>query len=443
MAKKENKKISKGIEKETTSDKSSEIKVSKKNNQADNLLKKYGLDANDAVEVSESSKKEKEVKTKKEEKIDQVELEKKSEDTIESLETTTVDWKNWKELLLNFLYGIFMGISDAIPGYSGGTTLSLIGFYEKLVKNFKSIFKPSIKKDFWKYLLWFIPFAIAWCGVLIGMMKLVDVVADANMAVILVFLFGSFAFFSIPLFALVNKNKMINYKEIISKEPKTNNQKIHIIVFTVAILIMIGIGLASRFVPTTILNDGTTIIGVTFADNSEQWASTSDTGQILMLIVSAFFAGFALLIPGLSGSMVLFTTGWYPKISQMLSDIVSGVPGSTNYIPWLMMLIVGVTLGIILASFVINIIIEKWEKIFYTISFGLVCGSFITVFVSLSAYEYSFLSNPTTLALSITMIFVAVIVNAGIFVFLNQTKKINYPKFFISKKTETKTTVIN
>ena len=42
-----------------------------------------------------------------------------------------------------------MGVSDGIPGYSGGTTLNIIGFYKDLVSNVKLIFKPDVKKYFY------------------------------------------------------------------------------------------------------------------------------------------------------------------------------------------------------------------------------------------------------------------------------------------------------
>lgn len=45
-----------------------------------------------------------------------------------------------KGYFTRMLFGIFMGISDGIPGYSGGTTLTLLGFYEKLIFKIKEIF---------------------------------------------------------------------------------------------------------------------------------------------------------------------------------------------------------------------------------------------------------------------------------------------------------------
>lgn len=55
-----------------------------------------------------------------------------------------VNKKNYlKDVLLKIFYGLFMGVSDGIPGYSGGTTLSLFNFYDELMKKIKFIFSKN------------------------------------------------------------------------------------------------------------------------------------------------------------------------------------------------------------------------------------------------------------------------------------------------------------
>ncbi|MGL4948184.1 MAG: undecaprenyl phosphate translocase family protein [Mycoplasma sp.] len=411
------------------------------------LLKKYGLEANAAVITNETKKgdvsKQKENIVKKENVNEEKqtikatsEKEVKSENTEEV--TSGVDligWKNPKTYLLNIMYGIFMAISDAIPGYSGGTTLSIIGFYEKLITNFKNIFAPPVKKDFWKYLLWFLPFAAAWIGVLVGVMKLVDVIGAANMGVVLVFLFGTFSLFSIPIFYLTNKNKMINFKEMNLKsesmEPKWN-----LSVMIVTFLIIIGCGIAARFIPETKLANGDVINGVTFAQGGPiDGLKDISTDKIIIFLLVSLLAGFVMLIPGLSGSLVLFMTGLYPQISSVINGLFSGDIGM---LPYLILIGIGITLGLILSSLTVNFVIKKWSKIFYSISFGFVVGSFIAIFISLSSHDYSFLSDPLTMGLSIGMIPIAIIINVLILVILNETKKINYPKYRVFNKESNK-----
>lgn len=51
------------------------------------------------------------------------------------------------------IFGFLMGISDAIPGYSGGTTLTLLNFYDNLVENTKGVFKPQLNTKRWQHFL--------------------------------------------------------------------------------------------------------------------------------------------------------------------------------------------------------------------------------------------------------------------------------------------------
>lgn len=393
------------------------------------LLKEYGLEAEPNVEF-------------KDEAPEAVESEKttKKSGFIPS-HADSIGWNKPKILARNFLYGIFMGFSDGVPGYSGGTTLTIIGFYQQLIHNFKLIFKPDVNKYFWKYLIWFLPFVLAWGGMLYGFMQVVDIAAQNNMGIVLVFLFGSFAFFSIPLFLITNKKDMVRIKDL----PKAlkNKEKwsyVHWFLIIFAFLVMVSIGIGARFIPET-ETDGGVIIGVTFALNNQDWVNTysSDSMSVVFIILAAFIAGFAMLIPGVSGSLVLFMTGWYPKISQA----ITGIQSNPNYILFLVLVAIGLVCGVIFSSFAITWMLKKWEKAFYSLSFGLVSGAFIAIFVSLSSHEYAFLSDGTTLGLALAMIPVALIINVLIFIVLNETKKIDFPKFKILNRNNTDTAVKN
>ena len=141
-----------------------------------------------------------------------------------------------------------MGISDGIPGYSGGTTLSIIGFYDDLIRNIKLIFKPDVKKYFWKYLLWFLPFLVAWIAMMLGFSKLVSAASDNQHAIILVFLFGFFALFSVPIFYIKNKQDLPNYKTFFAEvKKKEYKARIKLIFILAGFVILIAFALIARF----------------------------------------------------------------------------------------------------------------------------------------------------------------------------------------------------
>lgn len=394
------------------------------NKVSDDILKTYGLEDEINAEFVEASH------APEAEPSKPTETAKPAALTPMASHADHIGWNKPKVWLTNFIYGLFMGFSDSVPGYSGGTTLSILGFYEKLIHNIKLIFKPDVKKYFWKYLLWFLPFLIAWIGILVAFMKLVDVAAAANMGVVFVFLFGGFAFCSIPLFYVSNKHRMINFKDfVIATKQKQKWTIVHWLMLFLGFAIMIAIGVTARLVPTTMYN-GITIQGVTFVTTVENWTNNDfEPMQILFLLFSGFFAGFCVLIPGISGGLVLFATGWYPKIAQAISNMFVQV----DFLPWLVVLAIGIVIGLITAVFTINIFLKRWEKIFYSLSFGLVLGSFIAIFTALSSYEYGHLANGGTLGLSIAMLIIAAAFNAGIFIFMNQTGRINYPKLRFNK----------
>lgn len=43
-----------------------------------------------------------------------------------------------KDILMRCVFGVLMGFSDGIPGYSGATTLTIFGFYPKFIYHARS-----------------------------------------------------------------------------------------------------------------------------------------------------------------------------------------------------------------------------------------------------------------------------------------------------------------
>ncbi len=402
----------------------------KKSKAAQDILNKYGL-------ADEHKPSEKEIET-----LEAQKLEEKQKGKVASL-ADDIGWQKPAVLSRNALYGIFMGMSDAVPGYSGGTTLNLIGFYQELVSNVKLIFKPDVKKYFWKYLLWFLPFAICWAGVLVGFLYLVNMAGEANKGVVLVFLFGSFALFSIPLFYLANKDKFIDRKLLMNQtKEKKGSAILHWVIFSIAAALMLTIGLVARFVPQISVQSGeelVTVTGVTFAkpwDVKDQFdALTSPggnlTGVVFSMLIVSMVAGFVVLIPGISGGLVMFMTGYYTKVSTIISQTLHG---NMNGLPLLITVICGAILGLIISVITINSLLKKFEEYFYSASLGFVLIAPIAIFAALSSYDYGFLKDGATLGLSIGMIFVAIVINGIIFTVLNETKKINFPKLRMINK---------
>ena len=351
-----------------------------------------------------------------------------------------IGWKNPKVLLMNALYGLFMAFSDAVPGYSGGTTLSIIGFYDRLINGIKNIFKPEIPGTRWKYLLWSLPFLVVWISLLVAFLVCVHFISEANQGVILVFLFATFSFCSIPFFFLTNKNNLPSYLTKFSEfstSDKIQKKKniTNLVLIILGFLILLVISIVIRFVPQL---GG----GVTFIKNINESFDYSnfDMGNVLTLLVSGFLAGFFMLVPGISGSLMLYLTGSYSNVSTFIADLpgrfANGIKvvEAGESIPYLVIIIVAGIFGFISSILVINWIKKRFYAEFYSLSFGFVLASFISILIALSSKDYATLSNPLTLGLSIGMIVIGFVFNFGILIALNQTRRINVPFLYIKTK---------
>ena len=194
----------------------------------------------------------------------------------------------------SFLFGILMGLADAIPGVSGGTIAFLLGFYKKLVNSLSFFvnfirnltpFKITIQNDSWKkHLSFLLPLGI---GILIsyyyvtlflvGPTDSPGLLRKASTAPMLYGLFFGLVFASLP--------RLWNEVE------NSNNINL-MIVFSSALLTYLVLGL--------------------------NFFSGDSTPYILF--ISGILSLTAMLLPGLSGAMVLVILGQYSYIASSFHD---------------------------------------------------------------------------------------------------------------------------
>ncbi len=317
-------------------------------------------------------------------------------------------------------YGILMGLSDGTPGFSGGTTLSLLNFYDKLIINFKGIIKPETGKTRFQHLLWVIPFLIMWIITLLGFTLLINYISEKQQGVAAVLMFATFALLSTPLFLMVNNLNI--RKESKDKLSKKQFDKKIIALMILGGLLMLLIAFVVRYAFDA--KDG----GVSMLKHSTgviEWNGKN----IFLVIAAGFCAGFAMLIPGISGSLILYLFNVYTDITGTLSAAIHG--DLKGAIPILCILIVSILIGIITSVLITSTIIKKWKKEFLAFSFGLVCCSFAAILISLSSADYQTLNNPLTLGLSIGAILIAIGLNI---LFIFYLKKQNILKYNFKKR---------
>lgn len=260
-----------------------------------------------------------------------------------------------KEFLKTFLAGMGMGVASAIPGVSGGTVAVITGIYEKFIGAINNIFKKF--KD---SILILLPILF---GVLVALVPCVFIFDKA---------FESFVFGLVSLFAGLTIGSFPGIlKEV--KDVKASSK--HIIICVISGLVALGLGILS------IVTNG--------VFNMSQQVITPDWWFYLVCVLFGLLASFALVVPGISGSMLLLVLGFYNPLLDCLKSLLTfdvaniwatlGIVGCFG---------VGIIGGFILVSKAMGYLLAKHHDITYYSIIGFIIGSTIALFVNKDIFNY-------------------------------------------------------
>lgn len=241
------------------------------------------------------------------------------------------------------LKGAVFGIANIIPGVSGGTMAVIMKVYEKLLESINSIFKHF--KESMKFL---IPFGI---GIIIALLlgsKLINICLDKCPIPTSLF-FAGLVLGGVPL-VYKGTQKKFNIKNII------------------IFLITTGIVVGMLFIPTT---DKSTIKGFDY----------------FLLFICGFVAAAAMIIPGISGSMVLMLIGYYNTIINALNNLTN-MELLGNSILILLPFGIGVVIGFLSCCRLIAFLIKKFPIESYFAILGFVIASIISIIYKACLNEF-------------------------------------------------------
>ena len=240
--------------------------------------------------------------------------------------------RNLVDYITLFFKGIFMGIADAIPGVSGGTIALLLGIYEELISTISSLnvnllidLKQNGFKSFWKKL-------------------------NGNFLVILITGIGISLIFFIKISSkLLNDYPMFIWSFFLG-----------LIIATVYVIFKLiktwdYINIISAFA-TIILSSILSSISV----------NSSDEISLLYILVCGIIASSAMILPGISGSLILVIMGVY----KVLIDSVNNLEISIIFT-----FIIGAITGLISFSKILSWLFNNYKNLTYSIMLGLVIGS--------------------------------------------------------------------
>lgn len=236
-----------------------------------------------------------------------------------------------KNHLLLFLKGIAMGVSDLIPGISGGTVALLLGIYKNLIKSLKSINKKTLfyfltlnynRLSHQLNFKFLIPVFFGIMTSIIFFSKIISFLITDHKILLFSFFFGLIFFSSL--------------KIIYDLKPKSSKSYLIII-----------LGFSFGFF-ISLINP----------------INTSDS--FLSIFLSGFIAISAMLLPGISGSYILLIIGKYEFMLESISNL---------YLENILIFSIGALLGILSFSKIIYWLLNKYYNTTIFFLSGLMLGA--------------------------------------------------------------------
>ena len=240
--------------------------------------------------------------------------------------------------ILDVLRGVVIGVSNIIPGVSGGTMAVSMGIYDRVIFAVNNLFK-QFKKSFKEIL----PILI---GVLIGLFAFAALIGTLlgtkSSEIPMTRLPTNFAFIGLILGGLPAIYKRVNMKS--AKLPG-------VVLFLIFLALVVVLPLLSPPEARTV-------------DHS--------IGTILLMIPLGAIASSTMVIPGISGSMILMLLGYYNPVINAMNDLRAGDWSSLAILaPY----VVGLLVGIVFIAKLMNFLLKKHAALTFSAIFGLVIGS--------------------------------------------------------------------
>ena len=273
-----------------------------------------------------------------------------------------------KSLILT-IKGFFMGIANIIPGVSGGTIALIVGIYEDFI-NAISHFFANFKKNI-KFL---IPVFIGMGLSILLLSKVIDYSYDHFPIAVTMFFMG-LVIGGVP---LIKKN-IDNTKD----KDRTLNYILAIITFVFVIFFALA--------------------PVIFNTDSEVSFENMNVLNYLFVFLVGVIAAATMVIPGISGSLVLMLLGYYYPVIALIKDItkfdihglfVLGIFG------------IGILVGIVFISKVIEFLFNNYKKSTYYAVIGFILASILAIPIST-------MINVSNISINIIEIIIGLILLAG------------------------------
>ena len=248
------------------------------------------------------------------------------------------------EFFKDALKGVVIGVANVIPGVSGGTMMVSMGVYDTIISSI-----TGLLKHFWQSVKTLLPYIL---GALVGIVALASV---------LTYLFDNFplptatAFIGLILGGLAPLLKQIDMK-------KAGAGAIVLFLVFLALIVFLA------------------IIDPTESGNVVAFSWT----QAGVLLVMGVIASATMIIPGVSGSMMLMLLGYYRTVINAVSSLKDalfggGLSAAVEPLKILLPFALGIVIGIYAVAKLIEWLLKRYPVYTYSAILGLVVASPVAV----------------------------------------------------------------
>lgn len=264
-----------------------------------------------------------------------------------------MEWKN-------IYRGFMMGISDLIPGVSGGTIAVILGIYDRLLEAISGFFSSKWKRQ----LRFLVPLALGMGSALLLLSNVIDYLLQHY--------YEPTHFFFVGLIIGVIP---FMWKQA---DVKRNFTLRHFFILITA-AVLVG------------------SMAFTNPEKSAEPMIALTPISMVGLFFSGWVASMAMLLPGISGSFILLLLGVYPTAIHALS---------TLNIALIAVIGAGVIVGFIVSSKGIRYFLTQFPNMTYAVIIGLIFGSIFVVFPEVVIDSKTILLSIVTfgLGLGLTMV---------------------------------------
>jgi len=283
--------------------------------------------------------------------------------------------RNTVDYIKLFFKGVFMGIADAIPGVSGGTIALLLGIYEELISTISGLnfglitkLKNNGFKSFWESI-------------------------NGNFLITLVLGIG----ISLILFVKISANLLTSHP-------------LYVWSFFLGLILATVYVIYKLIESWNLVNIISTLLMIAFSIIlTSDSLNISDDTNLFYILICGIIASSAMILPGISGSLILVILGVYKILVEALDNLDVKIISS---------FIVGAVIGVISFSKILKWLFNNYKSLAYSIMLGLVIGSIEKIWPWNKSFSAE-LSN-LDLFLSISLVILGFII---VFI-LEKTKKV-------------------